>query len=291
MTGDTVTIGSVYPKSCRRTTIIRPPRFSPLSIFCHVSTLLRYRDLIYTLSVYRIKLRYKQSLLGVSWAIVQPLSLVLAYTVVFSFIARVPSEGVPYALFAYTALLPWTYFATSLTSATQGIVTYAHLVTKVYLPREILVFTYIISALFDFLVASTILLGLLKYYHIPLTVKACYALPILLVLTMFVAATALVLSAVQVHFRDVGIAMPLLLQLWMFATPVVYPLSSVPLRFRHVYMLNPMVGVIDNFRRVVLQGVAPEARSFWMSASFSVVALFISYVYFKYIEVNMADKI
>ena len=291
MRGDTIAIGSAYPKSCHRTTIIRPPQFSPLSMFCHISTLLRYRDLIYTLGVYRIKLRYKQSLLGVSWAIVQPLSLMLVYTVVFSFIARVPSGGVPYALFAYTALLPWTYFATSLTNATHGIVTYSHLVTKVYLPREILVFTYIIVALFDLLIASTILFSLLVYYHIPLTVDACYAFPILLVLTMFIAAIALMFCAVQVHFRDVGIAMPLLLQLWMFATPVVYPLSSVSPRFRHLYMLNPMVAIIENFRRVILQGVAPEAHSFWMSASVSAVLLLASYVYFKYIEANMADRI
>jgi lipopolysaccharide transport system permease protein len=290
MTGNTITISSTHAKS-RHTTIIRPPRFSPLSAVSHISTLLRYRELFVTLSMYRIKLRYKQSLLGILWALIQPFSLMLVYTVVFSFVARVPSEGAPYALFAYTALLPWTYFSTSLTTATHGIVAFAHLITKVYLPREILVFSYITVALFDFLIASTILFGLLLYYHIRLTASVCYALPLLLVLTMFVAAVALVLSAAQVQFRDVGIAMPLLLQLWMFATPVVYPLSSVPSHFRPVYMLNPMAAVINNFRRVILQNAAPEAHSFWVSAFSSMGLLVVSYAYFKYIEANMADNI
>ncbi|HEX3558973.1 MAG TPA: ABC transporter permease [Pyrinomonadaceae bacterium] len=275
----------------RRVTVIRAPSLSLSGLLGSLVKLAQYGDLLYTLSVHRIKVRYKQSLLGVSWAILQPLSLMLIYTVIFSFIARVQTEGVPYAVFSYVALLPWTYFSTSLTNATNGLVSHQELVTKVYFPREILPLSYVVAALFDFAIASTVLAGLMIYYRIGLTWNALYALPVILILTLFVTAVALFLSATQVRFRDIGVAMPLLLQLWMFASPVVYPLSAVPAGLRGFYVLNPMVGVIENFRRVILQGVPPDFHTLGLSALIAVFLLPAAYIYFKRLEATVADII
>jgi len=271
--------------------IIRPVSFSPLDLLRELRELWQYRDLFYTLTVHRIKVRYKQSVLGLAWAILQPLSLMLIYTVIFSKIAKVPSEGVPYAVFAYAALLPWTFFSSSLTNATQGLVSHSQLVTKVYFAREILPLTYVSAAIFDFAVATTFLIALFFYYGVGLTVYALYAIPIFILLTALATAFSLFLSAMQVRFRDIGVAMPLLLQLWMFATPVVYPLSAVPQRFRGLYALNPLVGVIENFRRVVLQGVQPDFHSLTISAIVAAILLPLTYLYFKRVEATMADVI
>lgn len=271
--------------------IIRPVSFSPLDMFRGLRELWQYRDLFHTLTVHRIKVRYKQSVLGLAWAILQPLSLMLIYTVIFSVIARVPSEGVPYAVFAYAALLPWTFFSSSLTNGTMGLVSHSQLVTKVYFAREILPLTYVSAALFDFAVASTFLIALFFYYGVGLTIYALYAIPIMILLGALAAAFSLFLSALQVRFRDIGVAMPLLLQLWMFSTPVVYPLSAVPQRFRGLYALNPLVGVIENFRRVVLQGVELDSQSLAISAIAAAILLPLAYLYFKRIEATMADVI
>jgi len=271
--------------------IIRPVSFSPLDLLRELRELWQYRDLFYTLTVHRIKVRYKQSVLGLAWAILQPLSLMLIYTVIFSVIAKVPSEGVPYAVFAYAALLPWTFFSSSLTNATQGLVSHSQLVTKVYFAREILPLTYVSAALFDFAVATSFLIALFFYYGVHLTTYALYAIPILVLLVALATACSLFLSAMQVKFRDIGVAMPLLLQLWMFSTPVVYPLSAVPQRYRGWYVLNPLVGVIENFRRVVLQGVEPDYHSLAISAIVAAILLPLTYLYFKRVEATMADVI
>src|SRR5689334_24054981 len=270
---------------------IRPVSLSPLNLLRDFRGLWQYRDLFYTLSLHRIKVRYKQSALGLAWAILQPLSLMLIYTVIFSVIAKVPSENVPYAVFAFAALLPWTFFSSTLTNATQGLVSHSQLVTKVYFAREILPLTYVSAALFDFAVATSFLIALFFYYGVHLTTYALYAIPILVLLVALATACSLFLSAMQVKFRDIGVAMPLLLQLWMFSTPVVYPLSAVPQRYRGWYVLNPLVGVIENFRRVVLQGVEPDYHSLAISAIVAAILLPLTYLYFKRVEATMADVI
>ena len=288
---NTLQDASSLPTSRRRKLIIRPPKFSFANLGNHLRKLVSYRDLFYTLSVHRIKVRYKQSILGVSWAIIQPLAMVIILTVIFSFIVRMPSDGLPYALFAYVALLPWNYLSTSLTSSTNGLVNHAQLITKVYFPREILSLTYVVASLFDFLVASTVVVTLLIYYRVTITFNILFVLPIMLILTLFIIAAALVLSAVQVRFRDVGVAVPVVLQVWMFASPVLYPLTAVPVRLRSVYQLNPMVGIIESLRRVVLHGAAPDITVLSVSASISVVLLVVAYGYFKRVESTMADVI
>jgi lipopolysaccharide transport system permease protein len=291
LTSNVVSGAKLRQGASRRQTVIRPPSLFQLNVFSNLAMLLQYKDLLYTLSVHRIKVRYKQSVLGVSWAIVQPLSLMLIYTLIFSLIARMPSDGAPYAVFAYVALLPWTYFSTTLTNATNSLISHTQLVTKVYFPREILPLTYVIAAFIDLLIASTVLAGLLLYYQIPMTAMALYVVPIILVLTVFATSVSFIFSAFQVRFRDIGLAMPLLLQLWMFATPVVYPLSAVPERLRSFYILNPMVGLIENFRRVLIQGAAPDLRALGIAALISIILLPVSYIYFKRVESTVADII
>jgi lipopolysaccharide transport system permease protein len=275
----------------RRVTVVGPPAASLSGLASDLSKLARYRDLLYTLTVHRVKVRYKQSVLGVAWAVLQPLALMLIYTVIFSRVARVPSEGLPYALFAFTALLPWLCFSTALTNGTNSLVSHSHLVTKVYFPREILPLTYVFAAFFDFAVAALILAAMMLYYRAGLTANALWVAPILLVLLVFSTASSLVFSATQVRFRDIGVAMPLVLQLWLFATPIVYPLSAVPAWALVFYRLNPMVGVVENFRRTLVQGAPPDLPSLASAAAVSVVLLATSYVYFKRVEATVADVI
>jgi lipopolysaccharide transport system permease protein len=275
----------------RRVQVIRAPSFSLRGFLSGLASLGRYRDLLLTLSMHRIKVRYKQSVLGILWAFLQPLSLMLIYTFIFSVVTKMPSDGTPFAVFTYAALLPWLCFSTALTNGTNSLVSHSSLVTKVYFPRDILPLTYVVAALCDFLIASIVLGALMLYYRMSLTANALYAVPIISVLALFTTAVTLLLSATQVRFRDVGVAIPLLLQLWMFATPVVYPLSAVPPRFVPVYTLNPMVGIIENFRRVILQGTAPDFKSLGVSAIISLVLLPLAYIYFKNVEATMADVI
>jgi lipopolysaccharide transport system permease protein len=247
--------------------------------------------LLLTLTLHRLKVRYKQSVLGPSWALLQPIALMLIYTVIFSRIVQVATNGTPYAIFAYSALLPWTFFSTSLSTATNSLVSHFSLVTKVYFPREILPLTYIAAALVDFLLASVVLGGLMVYYQTPPTVYALVAVPALVVLIAFSLGASLLLCAVQVRYRDIGVAMPLVLQLWMFASPVVYPLSAVPAKWRALYALNPVVGVVENFRRALVGGTAPDLHSLATAAIVSSVLLPIAFAYFKHVEATVADII
>jgi lipopolysaccharide transport system permease protein len=280
-----------WPVAFRRVVVIRSPSESRTSLIRSMRELLRYRDLLYVLTVHRIRVRYKQSVLGISWAIIQPVSMMLIFTAVFSLIARMPSDGAPYAIFAYVALLPWNSFSTSVANATGGLVSHSQLVTKVYFPREILPMTYVFASLIDFLIASGVLAVLMVYYRVPLTLRVLYVIPIVGVLTLFSLAISLFFSATQVRFRDIGVAMPLLLQVWMFATPIVYPLSAVPAWLRPIYHLNPLVGVVESFRQAVLYGNTPDLGVLGRSALISFVILIASYFYFKRVETTMADII
>jgi lipopolysaccharide transport system permease protein len=277
--------------AARPVTVIGPPALTPRAIGRRLARLPRFSHLLGALTAHRIKVRYKQSALGPAWAILQPLAMMLIFTTVFSTIIRVPSTGHPYALFAYAGLLPWTAFASALGSAAGSLVSHAALVTRVYFPREILPLTYVLMALFDLVVASTVLAALLAWYNVPITPAILWVIPILLLLGALTLALALVLCAVNVRFRDVSVAMPLLLQLGMFASPVVYPLEAVPERFREWYVLNPMVGIVDGFRRAVLDGLPPDPAAITASVVAVAVLLPAAYVWFTHVEATMADVI
>jgi lipopolysaccharide transport system permease protein len=275
----------------RWTKVIRPAAFSPATVGLGLRDLIHYRDLLVTLTIHRIKVRYKQSVLGVAWAILQPLLLMIVYTIIFSVVTKMPSEGAPYSIFVYTALLPWTFFSTSITTAATCLVAHNNLITKVYFPREILPLTYVLAALFDFIMAAAVLGVLLVVYHVPIGAGVLMVCPLMAIAFVFSLAMALFLSAFQVRFRDIGIAMALLMQLWMYATPVVYPLSVVPKRYLWFYLLNPMAGVVENFRQVVLRHSAGNAAILLPGLLVCVVLLPAAYLYFKTAEATMADVI
>jgi lipopolysaccharide transport system permease protein len=273
------------------TKIIRPASFSPSIAVNGLRDLLSYRDLLLTLTIHRVKVRYKQSALGIAWAILQPLLLMVVYTIIFSVVTKMPSEGAPYALFVYAALLPWTFFSTSVTTASTSLVGHNNLITKVYFPREILPLTYVLAALFDFGMASIVLAVLLAVYRVSIGVSIAFVLPMMAIAFVFSLSVSLLLSAFQVRFRDIGIAMAFVMQLWMYATPVVYPLSVVPMRFQWLYSLNPMAGVVENFRRVVLHHSAVNTAALWPGLIVACLLLPAAYVYFKTAEATMADVI
>ncbi|MFC2023727.1 ABC transporter permease [Chloroflexota bacterium] len=253
--------------------------------------LCQYRELLWVWVVRDIRVRYKQSLLGAAWAIIQPLALMAVFTVIFSIFAGVPTDGVPYPIFSYTALLPWTLLSTSITHGSGALVGNIGLVKKVYFPREILPFAAIGASFVDFAIASLVYLGLMVFYRVPFGVTLL-AVPILLAVQIVLAAgVILITSAANVFYRDVRFVVPLAVQLWMYATPIIYPLSAVPERFRIVYMLNPMAGLIESYRAVALHGQWPNWGYVALSAAVSVAVFVLGYVYFKRVEWEFADII
>ena len=271
--------------------IIRPPSFSILAMGNYLARLMQFRDLLRAMTLHRISVRYKQSLLGYFWAILHPLLLMLIYTIIFSRFVKVRTDGIPYALFAYCALLPWTLFSNGLTGATLGLPANSNLLSKVYFPREIVPLSYVFAAFADFLMAFLVLILLMFHYGISLSFAALWAIPAILTLTVFLIGTSLITSAVQVRFRDVGMALPLLLQLWMFATPVVYSLSSVPRSMRFLYDLNPLVGVVETFRGALLHGAEPDWALLGKSFSISLAVIVVAYALFKHAEATFVDVI
>lgn len=221
----------------------------------------------------------------------QPLLMMTIFAIVFSQLARIPSEGAPYALFAYVALLPWTFFATSVTNATGSLVNHTQLITKVYFPREILPLTYIIAALFDFTIGLVVLGALMAWFQAPVTPAVLYLVPLVAVLAAWALAVSLLLSALQVRWRDIGFAMPVLVQVWMFVSPVIYPLSVVPDQWRPLYLLNPVTGIINAFRDVLLRGRPPDAEPLVYAVVVTAIALPVAYLVFKRTEATMADVV
>lgn len=211
------------------------------------------------------------------------------FAVVFSKLARIPSEGVPYALFAYTALLPWTFFSTAVTNATGSLVNHTQLITKVYFPREILPLTYVIAALFDFAIGVVALMVLMAWFDVAVTSAVLHLLPVIALLMAWVTALSLIMSAAQVRWRDIGVAMPVAVQIGMFVSPVIYPLSVVPEAWRFLYLLNPMAGIINSFRDVLLRAQQPDPVPLAFAAAVTALALPVAYVAFKRAEATMAD--
>lgn len=277
--------------SSRRIRIIGPPAFSAGAVFSGLRALIHYSDLLYVLSLFRLNIRYKQSLLGWAWAALQPLALMAIYTFVFAHVTKVNTDETPYSVFVFAGLLPWILFSSSITNAVHGMVAYPSLLTKMYFPREIIPLSYLAAGVADFLISSVILAGMLAHYRIAPTWNLFYGVPILVILGAFAAAIALFFAAVHVRFRDVGLALPFVLQVWMFAVPVVYSLQAVPARFRSLYMLDPVAVAIDSFRGAVLYGRAPDARMLAIAAGEMIVGLMLAYAYFKSSEATMADVI
>lgn len=271
--------------------VIRPPRFSPLAALRAAGDLARHRDLLYTLTVHRLRVRFKQSILGMGWAVLQPLATMAVFTIVFSYIARIPTDGMPYAVVALAGLVPWTCFANAIVTSTNSLTGQAQLVTRVYFPREILPITYILAAGVDCLVAGALLVLVMVAYGVAPGPQLVAIVPVLAVLLMLVTGIALAAAATQVRFRDVGVAMPIALQLLMFASPVAYPLALVPERVTGLYILNPMAGIVENFRRAVLGTEPLHLESLAIALLWAAAILPAGYAYFKRVESTAADLV
>lgn len=270
-------------------TVIRPEN-SWLAL--NLTDLWRYRELVYFMTWRDIIVRYKQTLLGAGWAILRPFLTMVVFSIFFGELAKVPSEGVPYPIFTYTALLPWELFATALSVASRSLVQNSHMITKVYFPRLILPLAAILAGVIDFLIAFFILIGMMIYYGITPT-PAVWTLPLFLVLTLITSlGVGLWLSALNVLYRDVGYVTPFLTQFWLFITPIAYGASLVPEQWRFLYALNPMVGVVNGFRWALLgiQTAAPD-RQLVMSVVVSLVLLVSGLFYFRRMERLFADMV
>ncbi len=270
------------------TFVIQPPRgLGSLD----VAALWEYRELLYFLVWRDVKVRYKQTFIGASWAIFQPAMTMAIFTVVFGNFAKIPSDGLPYAVFAYTALLPWTYFSTALSRSGTGLVSNANLITKVYFPRLIVPLASVIAPAVDFLFAFLLLLGLMAWFGIVPT-WGIVVLPLFFLLAMITAlAIGLWLAPLNARYRDVGHTIPFLTQFWMFASPVVYPVSMIPESWRLLYSLNPMVGVIEGFRWALLGKGDTDFSPMLVSVAVVFVLLVGGVVFFKRMERTLADVI
>lgn len=267
--------------------VIKPPRRWPS---LKLRELWDYRELLYFFIWRDIKVRYKQTVLGAAWAIIQPVFTMVVFSLVFGRLAQIPSDGMPYPIFAYTALLPWTYFSQSLSQSSNSLVTSARLITRVYFPRPIVPISCVVAGLVDFAIAFSVLILMMLYYDVWPTL-AVVLLPLFLVLSLVTAlAVGLWLSALNVQYRDVRHMVPFLTQFWLFATPVAYPSSLLGEPWRSLYGLNPMVGVVEGFRWALL-GSQPPGPMLWLSALAALVLLLSGAFYFRYAEKTFADVV
>jgi lipopolysaccharide transport system permease protein len=257
----------------------------------HCATLYKYRDLLWLWTLREVQIRYKQSLLGIAWAVLQPLVLALVFTAVFSRLVRVDTDGVPYPVFSYVALVPWTFLTTSLTFGIASLVNNMNLVTKIYFPREILPLASVGAALVDLVISSAILIAMLLIYGIRPGWTGLWAIPLLILQTTLTVAVVLIGSATLVFFRDVRFVIPLLTQIWMYASPVIYPVSIVPERYSAWYFWNPMAGIIEGYRNALLADTPPDAMSILPGTAVTLVLLFGGYLFFKRAEPVFADLI
>ncbi len=253
--------------------------------------LVQYRDLLYFLVARDIKVRYKQTILGGLWAIIQPLFMMVIFTLFFGVLAKVPSDGIPYPIFVYSAMAVWTYFANALSSSGNSLLQESNLLSKVYFPRVIAPIAPVLTFLLDFAIALVILVGMMLYYGMHPRITVVW-LPFLVVLTILVAAgVGMFLAALNAKYRDTRYAVPFLVQLWMFASPVIYPASMVPERYRLLYALNPMAGVIEGFRSALLGTVAFPTQMLMGSVLVSVSLFAVGVLYFEKTERSLADVI
>lgn len=267
-------------------TIIEPSRGL---LHLDLGVLWKYRELLYFLIWRDVKVRYKQTILGASWAILQPVLTMVVFAIVFGRFARMPSEGLPYPVFSYTALLPTQYFAEAIRRSSTSLVSSSTLIKKVYFPRLIIPLSAVITPLVDFAWAFLVLIGMMIYYGIAPT-WGVLLLPIFLLLALLTSlAVSLWLSALHVRYRDVQYTVPFLVQFWLYASPVAYPVSIVPERWRLLYSLNPMAGVVEGFRWALLGKEHPDFGVMAVSAAVVIVILLAGLIYFNKMERTFAD--
>ena len=270
------------------TIVIRPGR----GLFdLDLASLWEFREILYFLVWRDIKLRYKQTAIGAAWAILQPLATMAIFTVIFGHLAKIPSDGLPYAIFAFTGLLPWIYFSQAIARSGASVVSDANLIKKVYFPRLLIPIAAILSPLVDFLISFVFLLGMVAWFGIRPGWNIV-TLPFFLALAMITAlAAGLWLSALNVKYRDVGHTLPFLIQIWLYASPVAYSVTLIPEKWRLVYGLNPMAGAIEGFRWALLHKERPALGVIVVSAAVVLALLIGGVMFFRRSERSFADVI
>lgn len=260
-------------------------------MFKNIKTLFKYRELLLNITLRQIKVRYKQSVLGILWAIIRPFSTMIIFTLIFSKFAKIPSDGIPYPIFSYIALLPWVFFSSSLSNALSSLVNNSNLLSKIYFPREIFPISSLLVAFIDFIIATLVFIIMMFWFKVDVSLNILFTIPILFIQTLFTLGIALFVSALNVYYRDVEHVFPLVIQLWMFLCPIIYPVSLVPDRLRTIYMLNPMSPIIDGYRRVLIQGRPPDFYYLAIAMLVSIIIFLLSFQYFKKIEMTFVDVI
>ena len=253
--------------------------------------LYRFRDLLMSLAIRDIKVRYRQTLLGVAWALLQPLAFMAIFTLVFAKFGKVSSDGTPYPVFSYAGLLPWIFFATALTLSGTSIMNHMSMVKKMYFPREVFPLSITLACFVDFLVAAALFVGLAFLFHVPVTWHWVWLLWPIAIEVMLIIGLGLLTSATNVFFRDIKYIVPVAIQLGMFVCPVIYSVTAIPEHLRPWYLLNPMAVVIDSFRHVTLHNHFPDMGHLWLGTGIAAVGLVLSYIFFKHIEGQFADVI
>ena len=250
-----------------------------------------YRELLYFLVWRDVKVRYKQTVLGAAWAVIQPFFTMVVFSLFFGKLAKIPSDGVPYPIFTFAALVPWTFFANGLSKASNSLVGSAHLIKKIYFPRLAIPIANVISGLIDFAIAFVMLIGMMVYFRIAPTFNIVL-LPLLLLLALVTClGVSLWLSAMNVQFRDVQYVIPFLTQFWLFATPIAYPSSLLSEPWRTVYSLNPMVGVVEGFRWALLGAGTAPGPMIVVSTIVAIMLLVSGLFYFRRLEKTFADVV
>jgi len=250
-----------------------------------------YRDLFYFLAWRDVKIRYRQTALGVAWAVLQPLLATTVFTFLFGRVAKMPSDGIPYALFSFSAMLPWTYFSTSLSAAANSLVGNAQLIRKVYFPRMTIPAAAILACMLDFAVGLVILFVMVAYYHAPLSWKFLFWPLLLVQLTALTTGISLILGALNVRYRDIKHATPFAIQILFFLTPIIYPVSMIPKRYRFVISLNPLTGIIETLRSTLFPNRPINLQLCGISLALTLAILAIGARYFRRAERAFADMI
>lgn len=247
-----------------------------------------YKYLLFQLTMRSIKERYKQSIVGYAWVLINPLIQLLIYSFVFSIIFRFPTGDIPYSIFLFAGLLPWIYFQTSLSTASMVLVDNSNLLKKVYFPREVLPYSVILAKAVDFFFAALLLVIFMIFYQVPLHLSVIYLIPLFIIQILLMTGISFFISAANLFYRDIQYVVNLLLFMWMFLTPVVYPLSLVPQKYVWLYKLNPMVGVIEGYRSALFNFPFDTGTIIW-SALISFLIFIIGFIFFKKTEKVFAD--
>jgi lipopolysaccharide transport system permease protein len=256
-----------------------------------IAELWRFRELLYFLAWRDVKVRYKQAALGVAWAVIQPLFTMIIFALFFGRLAGMPSEGIPYPLFSYCGLLPWTYFSGTLSQAGNSLISNSNLITKVYFPRALLPASSAVGGILDFLVGSGFLIIMMIYYRVKPGWSLLLAPLFVLDMVVLVFGVSMLLAAMNVRYRDVKYAIPFLIQIWLFVTPIIYPATFLPKRYQQVLALNPMAGIVEGFRACLFPGRPMDLMLVGTSTLVTLLVLVVGALYFRKTEQTFADII